>query len=407
MFVTDPATPCGVHEPLTVLIPNPVLNRIQLKTILWWLALWVAACGLLAIPRPAWADSPLHFVVENQTFVYNQEHTNIDAINDGFTLIGNQTKTYFRYAIAPAVAVDVGAFLDFPFGEDDRVSGVDPIISLHWGFAPGWQFTAGTIDRNHPLHDAFFNDNLRYIEPIEQGFQIRGDTQHILQDTWLSWEERETQTKREKFAAGNYTQLKAGGFMVDAQVYWVHMGGQKNSGPGVWNNLSYGFGTGYTYHHSKILHPGSFLDNIGFTIHYLVNQDDPPALPQVDEEGVALRVFATVWDTYVYGLFWEGGSAHFNSPRGDSTQPGVPLAKGDPFYKAEDFQEVGVIKTWTLGNNIYLTGDVRGQYILDRFVHIAHLNVTWRDSFALFEEFFSKKRPDPTRPPQVYWPQPR
>jgi len=38
----------------------------------------------------AQADSPLKLMVENQTFVYNLEHTSIDTITNGFTLIGNQ-----------------------------------------------------------------------------------------------------------------------------------------------------------------------------------------------------------------------------------------------------------------------------------------------------------------------------
>jgi len=265
----------------------------------------------------------------------------------------------------------------------------------------------GTIDRNHPLHDAFFNDFLRYTETIEQGFQVKADTKNLLQDTWLSWEDRETQSKREKFSVGNYTQLRAWGFMVDVQLYWVHLGGQRNSGPGVWNNFSFGLGTGYTYHHNKTQNPGGFFDNIGFTIHYLANEDDPPALPQVDEQGVSVRVFTTVWDTYLYGLFWDGGSQNFNSARGDITQPGIALAKGDPFYKANDFQEAGFIKTWDLADNIYLTLDFRAQFIQNEFEHIAHLNVTWRDAFALFEEYFSKKQSEPRQAPDTYWPQPR
>jgi hypothetical protein len=35
--------------------------------------------------------------------------------------------------------------------------------------------------------------------------------------------------------------------MLEGQVYWVHLGGQQNSGPGVFNNLSLGVGGGYTY----------------------------------------------------------------------------------------------------------------------------------------------------------------
>ena len=194
--------------------------------------------------------------------------------------------------------------------------------------------------------------------------------------------------------------------MVDAQIYWVHLGGQLNSGPGVWNNVSYGLGTGYTYHNNS-QNTDSFFENIGFTLHYLTNQDNPPGMPEVEDQGVSLRVFTTVWDTYLYGLFWDGGSPNFNSARGDITQPGVALAKGDPFYRADDFQEAGVIKALELADNIYLTFDLRAQFIQNEFEHIAHLNVTWRDAFALFEEYFSKKKAEPRQSPKTYWPRPR
>ncbi len=345
---------------------------------------------------PAGAESPLSLVIENQTYVYNQERArevDLSLQTEGFTLIGNLSRAFFRYEIKKGLRVEAGVLWNFEFGEDNVPDEVDPIISLHYAFAQDWLFTAGTIDRNHPLHDAFFNDNLRYIEPIEQGFQIKADSRHIRQDLWLSWEERETDTQREKFSIGNVTQLKAEGFMLEGQLYWVHLGGQRNSGPGVFNNLSVGVGGGYTYRPEK---PGGsldWLDEIGFTVHYLQNTDSPPALPEVDDEGMAYRGFLTVWDTYVYYQHWRGGSLNFNSPRGDITLPGIALAKGDPLYRARIYDEVGIIKTWELADEVIATLDVRGQFTLGRFQPIVAVNITWRPKFPLFEEYFKTRTP--------------
>ncbi|MCZ6513967.1 MAG: hypothetical protein O6857_08575 [Nitrospinae bacterium] len=33
--------------------------------------------------------------------------------------------------------------------------------------------------------------------------------------------------QREKFSIGDVTQLKAGGFMLEGQVHWVHLGGPR------------------------------------------------------------------------------------------------------------------------------------------------------------------------------------
>jgi len=352
--------------------------------------------GSVFLVSPAWAESPLSLVIENQTYVYNQElakEVDLSLQTEGFTLIGNLSKAFFRYEIKRGLRIEAGVLWNFEFGEDNVPDEVDPIISLHYAFAQDWLFTAGTIDRNHPLHDAFFNDTLRYIEPIEQGFQIKADSKHIRQDLWLSWEERETDTQREKFSIGNVTQLKASGFMLEGQAYWVHLGGQQNSGPGVFNNLSLGVGGGYTYRPEIPGNSPHWLDEAGFTIHYLQNTDDPPALPEVDEDGMAYRAFVTVWDTYIYYQHWRGGSLNFNSPRGDITMPGEPLAKGDPLYRARIYDEVGLIKTWELADEVIATVDLRAQFLLGRFQPIMALNITWRPTFPLFEEYFKTRTP--------------
>lgn len=358
--------------------------------------LWFLIFLSLFLASPAWAESPLSLVIENQTYFYNRElgkEVDSSLKTEGFTLTGNLTKAFFRYEIKKGLRVEAGVLWNFEFGNDNIPNQVDPIISLHYAFAPDWLFTAGTIDRNHALHEAFFDDVLRYLEPIEQGFQIKANSQHIRQDIWLSWEERETDTEREKFSLGNVTQLKAGGFMLDGQVYWVHLGGQQNSGPGVFNNLSFGLGGGYTYHPEKPGGGPNWLDEIGFTIYYLQNTDDPPALPKVEEDGMAYRAFVTVWDTYIYYQHWRGGSLNFNSPRGDITMPGVPLAKGDPIYRAPIFDEVGLIKTWELADEVIATVDFRAQFLLGRFEPIIALNITWRPEFPMFEEYFKTRTP--------------
>ncbi|MDH3256687.1 MAG: hypothetical protein OEM27_03640 [Nitrospinota bacterium] len=351
------------------------------------------------------AESPLSLVIENQTYVYNRElskevDTSLQA--EGFTLIGNLTKSFFRYEIKKGLRIEAGVLWNFEFGEDNVPDEVDPVISLHYAFAKDWLFTAGTIDRNHPLHDAIFNDELRYREPIEQGFQIKANSKHLRQDLWLSWEERETVTQREKFSIGDVTQLKAGGFMLEGQIYWVHLGGQQNAGPGVFNNLSLGAGSGYTYRPDKPVGSSGWLDEIGFTVHYLRNSDDPPALPEVNDSGMAYRAFVTVWDTYVYYQHWRGGSLNFNSPRGDVTMPGIALSKGDPMYRARIYDEVGVVKTWQLADEVIATIDLRAQFLLGRFQPIAVFNITWRPEFPLFEDYFktrSRPKPEAIEPP--------
>ena len=385
------------------LLPTHRLSNLQRR--LFEAGFWILLLGSVFLASPAGAESPLSLVIENQTFVYEREiakEVDSSLQVEGYTLIGNLTKSFFRYEIKKGLRVEAGVLWNAQFGEDNVPDEVDPVVSLHYAFAPGWLLTAGTIDRNHPLHDAFFNDVLRYQQPIEQGLQLKTNTQHLRQDIWFNWEKRETPTQREKYSIGGYSQVKAGGFMLDAQVYWVHLGGQKNSGPGVFNNLSLGLGGGYTYRPDKIAGGSGWLDEIGFTVHHLRNSDDPPTLPKVNENGTAYRGFLTVWDTYIYYQHWRGGSLNFNSPRGDVTMPGVALSKGDPLYRARIYDEVGVVKTWQLANEVIATVDLRAQFLLGRFQPIMVFNITWRPEFPLFEDYFKNRArptPEPIEPP--------
>ena len=173
---------------------------------------------------------------------------------------------------------------------------------------------------------------------------------------------------------------------------WVHLGGQLNTTPCCFNNLSLGVGTGYT-HRFKSHGTGSrILEELGFTVHYLRNKDDPTDRPDVEESGIATRVFAKVWGTDVHFLYWDGGSDNFNSSKGDIITPGVALAKGDPIYKAEDFQEIGFARSWMLSDEVSLDVDFRGQFIQDEVGAVFAFNFTWKPQFSLFEDYFAKKR---------------
>ena len=82
--------------------------------------------------------------------------------------------------------------------------------------------------------------------------------------------------------------------------------------------------------------------------------------------------------------------------------PGVPLAKGNPLYRAEKFDEVGLIKTWDLADEVIATFDFRAQFLLGRFLPRLALNITWRPEFPMFEEYFKTRtppQPEPIEPP--------
>ncbi len=350
---------------------------------------------LLFLPQSGEARSPLQFKIDNQTFLYNLEWTGIDSIVDGETFVGNILKTFFEYHFHKRLYVQVGALLQHPFGDDDRITEADPVIALHFRPFRGWQITGGTIDRNHPLHEGLFWDALRYTEPIEQGIQFKGNTKHLRQDLWVSWERRESAAQREKFSVGNYTEVKWRGFSLDGQLYWIHFGGQKfifqtvsATGTRTSNNISLAFGGGYTWAPER---PDlTFFKEPGVRVHYLYQKEEAAGLQDIDESGFTLHGWVNLWGFNLFGRIWSADGSNFNSRRGDIEQPGIALSKGNPLYRAEDFQEIGLYKVWHLADSVSMRLDLRQQFVLDELVEVYGLTFQWVEGFDLFEDYFSK-----------------
>ncbi len=379
-----------IVSPGTASRPSSVCRALKVNIIainLLLVSLLVAGF-LLSVPSQAEARSPLQFKVDNQTFVYNLEWTGIDSIVDGETFIGNILKTFFEYHFNKRLYVQGGALLQHPFGDGDRIDEADPVIALHYRAFPGWKVTGGTIDRNHPLHDGIFWETLRFTDPIEQGFQLKGDTEFIKQDLWIAWERRETANTREKFSVGNVTELRWEGFSLEGQFLWAHLGGQQNAGPGVFNNLSIAFGGGYTF--IPNFESFSFFREAGVKVHYLYQKDEPAGAPELDENGVAVKAWVNLWGINFVGRIWNADGGNFNSRRGDAGQPGIALAKGNPLYRADEFQEIGLYKVWQLAETVSMRFDLRQQWVLDESVEVYGLTFQWVDGFDLFEDYFRK-----------------
>lgn len=340
-----------------------------------------------------WAGS-LNFIVEDEVFSRNIETQNLsNEIRDldGQTPTGNIMKTYFHYQIDRRSSIEVGALLNMPFGQKDKVLTADPIISFKYYLRPTWWYTFGTIDREHPVLDAFVDDIRAFDDPNENGFQLQADNKVIKQDLWLDWRINEESAQAENFTLGNYTQLKYKGFMVDFQLLWFHFGGQRNNVPGVSNNVSTAFGTGYTFYPKNT----SFLDEIGFSIHYLTVKNRPAPLNiaacsikgdrtcdiKGDEDGVEGKLFGHFKGVYFHFLFWEGGGREFLSSR------------GDPIYQLERFQEFMIGKTWRLSDSAAITASFQFINNGDGTMWLENLvSLEWRFDVPLFRDYFKDLR---------------
>ena len=346
-------------------------------------------CGLLFIwgmmaSSVAWAGS-LDFILENETYSKNIETVDPGGLTrnlDGHTPTGNVLMPYFHYQINRRSSIDVGAVLNMPFGQDDQIFKAEPIISFKYYLRPTWWYTFGTIDRKHPVLDAFVDDIRAYDDRVEQGFQLQANNNLITQDLWLDWRIDETPNRRENFTAGNYTQLKYKGFMIDAQIIWYHFGGQRNlpndPNRGVANNYSRAIGGGYTYFSER----ASFLDYIGFSGHYLSVTNEPGKIDkangdiEAEETGILGKVFGSIYDTYFHVMYWDGGSREFIVPR------------GDPIYQVESYTEFMLEKSWQLSDSAAIRANFKMEFLEDETFYENLVSLEWRFDVPLFRKYF-------------------
>ncbi|MDP6809088.1 MAG: hypothetical protein QGH96_15505 [Desulfobacterales bacterium] len=339
---------------------------------------------------------PLRFTIDNTTFFKNLEYNDITEVAKGETITGNVVKPYFTYHFKKGLKAEVGAILQFNFGDDrNLLERGDPLISLHYDMIPGWRLTAGTLNRNHQLLDALFNDNQTFTDPVEQGFQIRAKTKHLTEDLWIDWERRETATKREKFSIGNVTQFRKDGFMLDGQILWNHFGGQKNTGGEVSNNFNIAFGGGMTFRPPGKTRGSRLIDRFGFKVHYIYTNDKPRSLteavePDSKSSGVVAELFAVVGGTNVFLKTWNGSRTR-GSDSGQTfvTTPfldGIRSDKGDPLYRAEDFVQIGLNKLWKITDEVDIYAELELTKVREQIVHVDTLSVRWRTNFPIWEK---------------------
>ena len=119
--------------------------------------------------------------------------------------------------------------------------------------------------------------------------------------------------------------------------------------------------------------------------------DEPANVPKVDETGVAAQAWINLWGINFVGRIWHAEGLSFNSRRGDIGQPGIALAKGNPLYRTDDFQELGFYKIFQLADTISMRFDLREQWVMDQTVEVYALTFQWVEGFDLFEDYFRKK----------------
>ncbi|MDH5598071.1 MAG: hypothetical protein OEY34_03040 [Cyclobacteriaceae bacterium] len=119
-------------------------------------------------------------------FTKNNEYFN--PIADGYTLFGYQANPSLVYGPTPETRIEAGVFLRKDFGAPG-IYEIQPTFSfmVNHGFA---KIIFGTLDSdlNHRLIEPLLDFEKTLVDPIENGMQIKMESESLFIDAWLEWE---------------------------------------------------------------------------------------------------------------------------------------------------------------------------------------------------------------------------
>ncbi|MGH7254925.1 MAG: hypothetical protein ACREI3_04035 [Nitrospirales bacterium] len=318
--------------------------------------------------------------LDTLTYVYHVRFPGLAGI-DGRppaepTFAGEYLSPVLRYTPFTRLSLSAGVFVGLPVGSTQPFQTAQPILAADWAIVPNALLIAGTLERNHPLLDAVFDDALLFRRPIEQGFQILVRHPVYRQDLYINWNQIETAIAAERFEIGYAGRLTLGVVGLNLQVLWDHQGGAQFSEarslrpdglrnrPTV-NNFVVGVGP------DLLLRPGehwpavSWFREIQVLAMYLEDENQPTDITQPTTRGRGYYLAAGLdlagWRPYV--TFWRGEN--------------YVTSRGDPAYVADHFTEYGLLKDVVLADGLTLRLGGLARTIRGRLTHTAYALLNW------------------------------
>jgi hypothetical protein len=154
---------------------------------------------------------------------------------EGYTLIGFFFQPELIYSPSSKVKLRAGTHL-LKYSGADKFSEVKPLFSATLNFSENTSLTLGSLygSDSHELFDPHFNSERLYTQYLEDGLEFLSSTEHIFNDTWVSWEnfiftggsEREIFTFGESFRYSTGPVYSFISFDVPFQFQFKHYGGQ-------------------------------------------------------------------------------------------------------------------------------------------------------------------------------------
>ncbi|SEN00134.1 hypothetical protein SAMN05216436_11071 [bacterium A37T11] len=167
-------------------------------------------CVLAALQVRVSAQQRLEWKVNTFGFADNREYNNSNGYSQ--SILGIRLSPEIGLQIDSVHHLRVGASFLHEFGSSKGLDKVNPVI--YYNFKDkGFDFYIGMFPRYDLLKDvprAILNDTLMYYRPNIEGLLLRYANQHVMQQLWIDWTSRQTETAREQFLVGLSGKFNAG-----------------------------------------------------------------------------------------------------------------------------------------------------------------------------------------------------
>jgi hypothetical protein len=243
-------------------------------------------------------------------FVRNNEYFN--NILQGYTLFGYQFMPYLSLFPAKNFRLDGGVFLLRDFG-GHNFRQVAPYLRLKYS-VKNFSLIFGNIDGalNHRLVEPVFDFERVINNRLEQGLQVKWDSEKLFIDSWVNWENfiQFGDTTQEIFTAGisgDLTLTRRGRLLltVPAQIVARHHGGQINvSNAPVYTVYNSAIGLKIKYDLSRT----GFFRSMLFDGFYVNYSGDPSVLsiPYSRGNGYLFNLVSATRYFDFYITYWHG-----------------------------------------------------------------------------------------------------
>lgn len=295
---------------------------------------------------PGQEETPIgefDLVLETAVFIKNLELIDLGTL-EGETLIGAIAPLRARYRASERVTFEIGAVLAQNFGDEDSLETIEPLIRIVAEPTDDMFVIAGTILPTHWSHQALFDDNNKFRDTTEQGFQFRVNNDVFKHDSWINWRVREGVFDAEEFEIGTASQLRLleDKVRLDLQGHWTHAGGQISLSPRVDNNFAVmaggSVGTGPLYDYDLI--EDARLGAQAFFSSDDTRTTDPEEGSGWEIDGELILAPSETSKVRLHAAYFNG-SDYFSR-------------RGDPLYNFDDYAQLGASGLWRVGENVNL-----------------------------------------------------